>query len=122
MAFKLAAHIAFKNGIPHAAPVLLEPYYKIEVTVPEQYTGDVMGDLTSKRCKVEGIEQVKGKAVITAVGPLSELQRYATDLRSMTQGRGYYTMAYSHYEDVPSQTAEQVISKHKKDIGKEEEE
>jgi elongation factor G len=121
MAFKLAAHIAFKTGIPQAAPVLLEPYYKIEVTVPEQYTGDVMGDLTSKRCKVEGIEQVKGKAVITAVGPLSELQRYATDLRSMTQGRGYYTMAYSHYEDVPSHTAEQVISKHKKDIGKEEE-
>ncbi|MEP7198760.1 MAG: elongation factor G, partial [Chloroflexota bacterium] len=92
MAFKLAAHLAFKNGIPLAAPVLLEPYYKIQVFVPEQYTGDVMGDLTSKRCKVEGIEQVKGKAVIVAVGPLSELQRYATDLRSMTQGRGYYTM------------------------------
>jgi elongation factor G len=122
MAFKLAAHLAFKNGIPQAMPVLLEPYYEIKVFVPEQYTGDVMGDLTSKRCKVEGIEQVKGKAVITAIGPLSELQRYATDLRSMTQGRGYYTMSYSHYEEVPSHTAEQVIAKHKKDVGKEDQE
>ena len=122
MAFKLAAHLAFKNGIPQAMPVLLEPYYEIKVFVPEQYTGDVMGDLTSKRCKVEGIEQVKGKAVIVAIGPLSELQRYATDLRSMTQGRGYYTMSYSHYEEVPSHTAEQVIAKHKKDVGKEDEE
>ena len=121
MAFKLAAHLAFKNGIPQAAPVLLEPYYEIKVFVPEQYTGDVMGDLTSKRCKVEGIEQIKGKAVIIAIGPLSELQRYATDLRSMTQGRGYYTMSYSHYEEVPSHTAEQVIAKHKKDVGKEDE-
>jgi elongation factor G len=81
-----------------------------------------MGDLTSKRCKVEGIEQIKGKAVITAVGPLSELQRYATDLRSMTQGRGYYTMSYSHYEEVPTHTAEQVIAKHRKEVGKEDEE
>jgi elongation factor G len=121
MAFKLAAHLAFKNGIPQAMPVLLEPYYEIKVFVPEQYTGDVMGDLTSKRCKVEGIEQIKGKAVITAIGPLSELQRYATDLRSMTQGRGYFTMSYSHYEEVPSHTAEQIIAKHRKDIGKEEE-
>ncbi|MBI1800119.1 MAG: elongation factor G [Chloroflexi bacterium] len=122
MAFKLAAHLAFKNGIPQAAPVLLEPYYNIRVSVPEQYTGDIMGDLTSKRCKVEGIEQVKGKAVITAVGPLAELQRYATDLRSMTQGRGYYTMELSHYEEVPSHVAEQVIAKHKKEEGKDEEE
>ncbi len=121
MAFKLAAHLAFKNGIPQALPVLLEPYYKISVTVPEQFTGDIMGDLTSKRCKVEGIDNARGKAIITAVGPLSELQRYATDLRSMTQGRGYYTMEYSHYEDVPSHIAEQVISKHKKEAGQEEE-
>ncbi len=122
MAFKLAAHLAFKNGIPQALPVLLEPYYRISVTVPEQYTGDVMGDLTSKRCKVEGIDNARGKAVITAVGPLSELQRYATDLRSMTQGRGYYTMEYSHYEEVPSHIAEQVIARHKKEAGQEEEE
>ncbi|MBI5878363.1 MAG: elongation factor G [Chloroflexi bacterium] len=123
MAFKLAAHLAFKNGLPQAAPVLLEPYYKISVVVPEQYTGDVMGDLTSKRCKVEGIDQNKGKAVITAIGPLSELQRYATDLRSMTQGRGYYTMAYSHYEDVPSHVTELIVAKHKAAMtGQEEEE
>lgn len=121
MAFKLAAHLAFKNGIPQAAPVLLEPYYRVTVTVPEQYTGDIMGDLTSKRAKVEGIEQVKGKAVITAVGPLAELQRYATDLRSMTQGRGYYTMEFSHYEEVPSHIAEQVIAKAKQEGGQEEE-
>ncbi len=123
MAFKLAAHLAFKNGIPQAAPVLLEPYYKITVVVPEQYTGDVMGDLTSKRCKVEGVDQNKGRTVITAVGPLSELQRYATDLRSMTQGRGYYTLEYSHYEELPSHVTEQVVAKHKAEMaGKEEEE
>ena len=122
MAFKLAAHLAFKNGIPQAGPVLLEPYFQISVTVPEQYTGDVMGDLTSKRCKVEGIDNARGKAVITAVGPLSEVQRYATDLRSMTQGRGYFTMQYSHYEEVPSHIAEQVIAKQRKEAGKVEEE
>jgi elongation factor G len=121
MAFKLAAHLAFKNGIPQAAPVLLEPYYKITVTVPDQYMGDVMGDLTSKRCKVEGIDQAKGKAIITAIGPLAELQRYATDLRSMTQGRGYYVMEMSHYEEVPSHVAEQVIAKHKAEVGQTEE-
>jgi len=109
IAFKLAAHLAFKKGIPEAVPVLLEPIMNFTITTPEGFTGDVLGDLNSKRARVQGMDQQRGMAVITAQAPLAEMQRYATDLRSITQGRGIYTMGFSHYEEVPSHVAQKII-------------
>ncbi|MBC8248032.1 MAG: elongation factor G [Anaerolineales bacterium] len=109
IAFKLAAHLAFKRGIPDASPVLLEPIMNFTITIPEGFTGDVLGDLNSKRGRVQGMGQQRGMAVITAQAPLAEMQRYATDLRSITQGRGIYTMEFSHYEEVPSHVAQKII-------------
>ena len=110
IAFKLAAHLAFKKGIPDASPVLLEPIMNFTITIPEGFTGDVLGDLNSKRARVQGMDQQRDKAIITAQAPLAEMQRYATDLRSITQGRGIYTMEFSHYEEVPSHVAQKVIA------------
>jgi len=121
MAFKLAAHLAFKKGIPQAGPVLLEPIMNVTVTVPEEFMGDVLGDLNSKRARVMGMQQERGKSVVTAQAPLAEMQRYATDLRSMTQGRGYFSMEFSHYEEVPPHIAQGIIGKAKK-VAEEEEE
>jgi elongation factor G len=91
--------------------VLLEPFMKVEVTVPEEYFGDVMGDINSRRGKLEGMEVVHGAQVINAHVPLSEMFGYATDLRSKSQGRGNYTMIFSHYEQVPRSIAEEIIGK-----------
>jgi elongation factor G len=110
IAFKLAAHLAFKKGVPDASPVLLEPIMNFTITIPEEFTGDVLGDLNSKRARVQGMGQQRDKAIITAQAPLAEMQRYATDLRSITQGRGIYTMEFSHYEEVPSHVAQKVIA------------
>jgi len=110
IAFKLAAHLAFKKAIPEAGPVLLEPIMNVSITVPEQYMGDVLGDLNTRRARVQGMEQQKGRSIITAQVPLAEMQRYATTLRSLTQGRGVYTMEFSHYDIVPSHIAEGVIA------------
>ena len=109
IAFKLAAHLAFKKGIPDASPVLLEPIMNFTITIPEGFTGDVLGDLNSKRGRVQGMDQQRGMAIITAQAPLAEMQRYATDLRSITQGRGIYTMEFSHYEEVPTHIAQKII-------------
>jgi elongation factor G len=109
IAFKLAAHLAFKKGIPEAGPVLLEPIMNFTITIPEAFTGDVMGDLNSRRGRVQGMEQQRGMAIVTAQAPLAEMQRYATDLRSMTQGRGIYAMEFSHYEQVPHHVTQKVI-------------
>jgi len=109
IAFKLAAHLAFKKGIPDASPVLLEPIMNFTITIPEGFTGDVLGDLNSKRGRVQGMDQQRGMAIITAQAPLAEMQRYATDLRSITQGRGIYAMEFSHYQEVPSHVAQKVI-------------
>jgi elongation factor G len=109
IAFKLAAHLAFKKGVPEASPVLLEPIMNFTITIPEAFTGDVLGDLNSKRGRVQGIDQQRGMAIITAQAPLAEMQRYATDLRSTTQGRGIYTMEFSHYEEVPTHVAQKII-------------
>ncbi len=119
MSFKLAAHLAFKEGIPQANPVLLEPIMNVAITVPDQYTGDIMGDLNTRRARVQGMDQQGTKSIITAQVPLAELQRYATDLRSMTQGRGIFTMEFSHYEEVPAHLTQQIVEQAKREAEKE---
>ena len=113
MAFKIAGSMGFKNGAMKANPVLLEPYMKVEVTIPEEYMGDVIGDLNSRRGRIEGMEARSGAQVITAYVPLSEMFGYATDLRSKTQSRGNYSMEVDHYEEVPKNIAEAIIAKNK---------
>jgi len=110
MAFKMASYIAFKEAAKKASPVVLEPIMKVEVTVPEQYMGDVIGDINSRRGKVKAIDQRGNVKVITAMVPLAEMFGYATDLRSITQGRGNYTMQFSHYEELPKSIYEKVIA------------
>ncbi|WP_291632920.1 elongation factor G [Clostridium sp.] len=109
MAFKVAGSMAFKNGMAKADPVLLEPIMKVEVTVPEEYMGDVMGDLNGRRGRIEGMEAQSGAQVIRAMVPLSEMFGYSTTLRSRTQGRGVYSMEFAAYEPVPKSIQEQVI-------------
>ena len=111
MAFKVAGSMAFKNCATKADPVILEPVMKIEITVPEEYMGDVMGDLNSRRGRIEGMEAVDNTQIIRGFVPLSEMFGYATDLRSRTQGRGVYTMQSDHFEEVPKSIAEEIISK-----------
>ena len=113
MAFKIAGSMGFKSGAAKADPVLLEPYMKVEVTVPEEYMGDVIGDLNSRRGRIEGMEARNGAQIISAFVPLSEMFGYATDLRSMTQGRGNYSMEVDHYEEVPKNIAEAIVAKNK---------
>ena len=111
MAFKIAAKEAFKKGILAARPVLLEPILTIEVTVPDNYTGDVMSDLNTKRAQVSGMApSASGATTITATVPAAEVQRYATDLRSITQGRGSFTTEFAHYQTVPPHIAEHVVA------------
>jgi elongation factor G len=120
MAFKLAAIMAFRKGVQDANPVLLEPVMKVEVTVPDDAIGDVIGDLNSRRGRVLGVEAKGNYQVIQASVPMSEMLKYAPDLNSKTGGRGTFTMEYSHYEEVPAQLAEKIIALAKKDKGKEE--
>ena len=110
MAFKIAASMAFKEGCRQAKSVILEPIMKVEITVPEEYMGDVIGDVNSRRGRLEGMEPEGGNQVIRAFIPLSEMFGYATDLRSKTQGRGTYAMEPSHYEEVPKSVLEAVVS------------
>lgn len=111
MAFKIAGSMAFKNAMAKADPVLLEPIMKVEVTVPEDYMGDVMGDINSRRGRIEGMEARAGAQVIRAMVPLSQMFGYATTLRSRTQGRGVYAMEFDHYEEVPKSIQEQIVGK-----------
>jgi elongation factor G len=111
MAFKIAGSLAFKEGARKATPVLLEPIFKLEVTVPDEYLGEVIGDLNSRRGRVEGMEPRNGVQVIRGYVPLSEMFGYATDLRSKTQGRGIYVMQFARYEEVPKNIAETIIIK-----------
>ena len=111
MAFKVAGSMAFKNCALKADPVILEPVMRIEITVPEEYMGDVMGDLNSRRGRIEGMEAVDNTQIIRGFVPLSEMFGYATDLRSRTQGRGVYTMQSDHFEEVPKSIAEEIIAK-----------
>ncbi|WP_374713670.1 elongation factor G [Symbiobacterium terraclitae] len=110
-AFKIAGSMAFKAAAQKAQPVLLEPYMKVEVTVPEEYMGDVIGDLNARRGRIEGMEARAGAQVIRAQVPLAEMFGYATDLRSRTQGRGVYSMQFDHYEEVPQNVAKPIIEK-----------
>lgn len=111
MAFKIAGSMAFKEGIKKGKPALLEPYMRVEVTTPEDYMGDVMGDLNSRRGKIEGMEpRTGGVQVIRSHVPLSEMFGYATDLRSKTQGRAVYSMHFSHFEQVPASIAEKIVA------------
>ena len=111
MAFKIAGSMALKNAKSHCAPALLEPMMRVEVVVPEEYMGDVMGDVTSRRGRVEGMEARGNAQVVRAMVPLSEMFGYATSLRSRTQGRGVYSMHFDHYEEVPKSIAEEIVKK-----------
>ena len=110
MAFKIAGSMAFKEGCRQGKSVLLEPIMKVEVTVPEEYMGDVIGDINSRRGRMEGMEARSGNQIIRGFIPLSEMFGYATDLRSKTQGRGTYSMEPSHYEEVPKSVLEQIVA------------
>lgn len=111
VAFKIAGSLAFRDGAAKASPVLLEPIFKIEVTTPDEYMGDVIGDLNSRRGHLEGIESRKGIQVIRGFVPLSQMFGYATDLRSRTQGRGIYTMQFSHYDEVPANIVKTIVDR-----------
>ena len=113
MAFKIAASMAFREAAKKAKPVLLEPIMKVEVTVPEDYMGDVIGDVTSRRGNIAGLTQRNGAQQIDCFVPLSEMFGYATNLRSRTQGRGQFTMEPSHYVELSKNLADAVISKRK---------
>jgi elongation factor G len=115
MAFKLAARLSFKKGILDAGPILLEPIMNVEVTVPEDYLGDVMGDFNSRRGRILGIDSKGHQQIVKAQVPLAEMFRYAIILRSMTSGRGSFTMEYDHYEEVPAEISKKVIAAHKEE-------
>ncbi len=109
MAFKIAGSGAFKKAVEQASPVLLEPVMDVEVTIPEAFMGDIMGDLNSRRGRIQGMDSAQSLQVIRAQVPMAEMFRYAIDLRSMTQGRGFFTMKFSHYDEVPANIAEKVV-------------
>jgi elongation factor G len=111
MAFKIAGSIAFQAAAKKASPAILEPIMAVEVVTPEEYLGEVMGDLNSRRGKIEGITPRKDAQVVKAMVPLSEMFGYATQMRSMTQGRALYTMQFSHYDETPKSISEQIIEK-----------
>ncbi len=115
IAFQIAGREAFKKVVKGAEPVLLEPIYRVSVTVPEEYTGDIIGDLNTRRAHVQGMDQSAGKTVISARAPFAEMQRYATDLRSLTQGRGLFSMEFDHYEQVPSHLMQEIIEEHQRE-------
>lgn len=113
MAFKIAGSMAMKEAVMKASPILLEPLMKVEVEVPEEFLGDVMGDLNSRRGQIEGMGSEQGLAKVTSKVPLAEMFGYATDIRSKTQGRGIFSMQFSNYEEVPRNVAEAIIAKNK---------
>lgn len=115
MAFKIAASLAFKKAVPKAKPVLLEPIMYVEVTVPDEFMGDIIGDFNTKRGRVLGTDQAEDGTIIKAHVPQAEMFKYATDLKSMTQGRGQFTMEFYTYEEVPAMLAEKIIAKTKEE-------
>ena len=116
LAFKLATSIAFKDGFMKAKPTILEPIVKVEVTVPDDYTGDIMGDMNKRRGRIMGMEKKGAKQVISAEAPLAEMLRYPTDLRSMTQGRGKFIMNFERYEEAPGDVQTKVIEARKREL------
>jgi elongation factor G len=115
IAFQIAGREAFKQAVLDGRPVLLEPIYNMRIVVPEQFMGDVLGDLNTRRAQVQGMDQERGNSIVTVRVPLAEIQRYSIDLRSLTQGRGYYSVEFSHYETVPAHIAQQIIEAAKKE-------
>jgi elongation factor G len=113
MAFKIAGSMAFKEAMAKAQPVLLEPVMKVVVTAPDDYLGDVIGDLNSRRGQISSMEPRNGATQVNAAVPLSNMFGYATDLRSKTQGRGSYVMEPSHYEELPKSIAQDIIDSRK---------
>jgi elongation factor G len=113
-AFKMAGTLAFKKAVMSAKPVLLEPIMNVEVKVPEDFMGDVMGDMSSRRGKIQGMDPQGRFNVIRAQVPLAELYKYSTHLRSLTQGRGTHKREFSHYEEIPHDIAEKIIEEYKK--------
>jgi elongation factor G len=111
MAFKIAGSMAFKEAARRASPVLLEPVMSVEVVVPEEYMGDIIGDLNSRRGRVEGMEHRAGSQVIKSHVPLAEMFGYATDMRSRTQGRATFSMHFKRYEEAPRSVAEEIIAR-----------
>lgn len=114
MAFKMAGALAFKDAFQKCNPVLLEPIYNIEVRVPEEFTGDIMGDISSRRGKIGGMNPEGASQVIKAQVPLAELYKYSTQIKSLTQGRGMYSREFSHYEEVPHEVQDKIVEEHKK--------
>jgi elongation factor G len=110
MAFHIAGSLAFKDAMNKGGAVLLEPIMRVEVTMPEEYMGDVIGDINSRRGRIEGMEDIGGGKMVKAFVPLSEMFGYSTDLRSKTQGRGNYSMFFDKYEQVPKSVQEKVIA------------
>ena len=111
MAFKIAGSMAVKDAFGKADPAILEPIMKVEVTMPEEFMGDVIGDLNSRRGQIEGMEDRVGTAVVRAFIPLAQMFGYVTDLRSMTQGRASSSMEFSHYAEVPTNLASELVQK-----------
>jgi elongation factor G len=120
MAFKIAASIGFKKGMEMSNPVILEPIMKMEVVCPEESMGDVIGDLNARRGKIVGVEAKGSNQIIRALVPMAEILRYAPDLRSMTGGRGTFTIEFSHYEEVPAHLAQKIIEEARRERGQEE--
>ena len=114
MSFKLAATQCFKKGFNEAKPILLEPIYNIEVTVPEEFMGDVMGDISSRRGRISGMDSDGHFQIIKAQVPLAELYKYSSNLRSLTSGRGSHRRSFSHYEEVPKEVEQKVIEEYNK--------
>ncbi len=115
IAFQSAGREVFKLAIQEAGPVLLEPIYTVDVTIPDEYMGDIMSDFTTRRGRVQGMEQRGNRTIVHAQAPLSEILRYGTDLRSMTQGRGVYTIEFSHYDPLPNHLAGPIVAQHKRE-------
>ena len=109
IAFKIAASLAYKDGCSKANPTILEPIYALTIDVPERYLGDIFGDMTKRRGRILGTEAVDGKQIISAEAPLSEIMKYAIDLRSMTQGRGSYELEFVRYEEVPAMNIPKIV-------------
>ncbi len=121
VAFEIASREAFKLAFQNAGPVLLEPIYKVRIIVPEANMGDVLGDLNTRRARVQGMDTEKGRSVITAEVPLAEMLRYTTDLRSLTGGRGVFEMEFSHYEKVPAHLQQEIIAERQRELAEEKE-
>ena len=119
IAFQIAGREAFKQAVLDGGAILLEPIYDIKIVVPEQFMGDVLGDLNTRRAQVQGMDQERGNSIVTTQAPLAEIQRYSIDLRSLTQGRGYYSIEFSHYQQVPRHLAQQIIEAVKKEKSQE---